>query len=67
MNNDNYKNMEMINGNGKTPSNNPDILREKFVESYCNKKKWDKDNLTNEQITEIKTQKGYINPGMICG
>jgi hypothetical protein len=37
-------------------------LRETFASQYAIKKGWDVDNLTDEQLNEIKTQKGYRIP-----
>lgn len=62
----NYNDMELIT-NKTTIVDNQNTLREKFVSEYATKKGWDISNLTNEQLTEIKAQKGYQCPGMICG
>lgn len=68
MNNDNdNKNLELITGNGKDNNEKITELREKFKTKYVMKKGWDLNNLSDEQITEIKSQKGYQCPGMICG
>lgn len=40
-------------------------LREDFVTQYCNFKGWDRQNLTVEQVSEIRTKKQWINPGML--
>lgn len=37
-------------------------LRETFVSQYARKKGWDVNNLTDEQLNEIRTQKGYSIP-----
>lgn len=42
-------------------------LREQFKTQYAIKKGWDIKTLTEEQMLEIKSQKGYQCPGMICG
>lgn len=42
-------------------------LREKFVQQYASKMGWNVTSLTDEQMNEIKSQKGYQCPGMICG
>lgn len=44
-----------------------DSLRTEFLEKYSKSKGWDIKNLTNEQIKEVKEQKGWTNPGMILG
>lgn len=68
MNNDNdNKNLELITGNGKGNNEKITELREEFKTKYIMKKGWDLNNLSDEQITEIKSQKGYQCPGMICG
>lgn len=43
------------------------LLREKFISEYSNKKGWVRESLTTEQLLEIKEQKGYKSPGMILG
>ncbi|CAG7581338.1 MAG: hypothetical protein SLAVMIC_00792 [uncultured marine phage] len=62
-----YDGMDLINGSGE--GKNPDItkLREEFKSKYINEKGWDFNNLSEEQLNEIKSQKGYQCPGMICG
>lgn len=68
MNNDNdNKNLELITGSGKDNNEKITELREEFKTKYVMKKGWDLNNLSDEQITEIKSQKGYQCPGMICG
>ena len=42
-------------------------LREQFKNQYAMKKGWNVKSLTDEQLLEIKSQKGYQCPGMICG
>jgi hypothetical protein len=37
-------------------------LRETFVSQYARKNGWDVNNLTDEQLNEIRTQKGYRVP-----
>ena len=56
-----YKNEEFIAGKNKKSSN-----KNKFIKEYTSKKGWDIDNLTTEQLKEIKSQQGYKNPGMLC-
>ncbi len=43
------------------------LLREKFISEYSQKKGWVRESLTTEQLLEIKEQKGYKTPGMILG
>lgn len=62
-----YDDMDMINGNGKGHNVDVNSLREKFKVKYSNDNGWDSNNLTDEQLNEIKSQKGYQSPGMICG
>lgn len=63
---DKYEGMDLLTG-----GSNKDVdltqLREKFKSKYVMEKGWDSNNLSDEQITEIKSQKGYQCPGMICG
>lgn len=42
-------------------------MREQFKTQYALKRGWNVKNLTDEQLLEIKSQKGYQCPGMICG
>lgn len=62
-----YSDYEMIKGGQNKETRNLESLREKFMSRYCASRGWDVSNLTPEQINEIKTQKEYINPGMILG
>lgn len=59
---------ELIKGNGST-SHKTDItqLREQFKNKYAYEKGWNVNDLSDEQLNEIKSQKGYKAPGMICG
>jgi len=57
----NYKKEELIAGNKQDKSQ----IREQFIEKYAEKKGWDIENLTTEQLKEIKSQEGYKNPGML--
>ncbi len=66
MENDELKNQDLITGNGYTNESTAD-LREKFVNEYSEKMGWDRDILTEEQMNEIHSQKGYQCPGMVCG
>lgn len=65
-NNEKYKNMEMLTGNGNI-NQNVESMREQFIEKYCKSKNWDSSNLTTEQLAEIKSKPEYKNPSMICG
>jgi hypothetical protein len=56
-----YKKEELIAGNSLDVKE----TREKFIKEYSNEKGWDHENLTNEQLKEIKSQEGYKNPGML--
>ena len=56
-----YKKEEFIAGKVKKISD-----KQKFIKEYATKEGWDIDNLTTEQLKEIKSQKGYKNPGMMC-
>ena len=67
MDNSNNKDLELITGNGNNKNEKLTELREEFKTKYVMKKGWDLNNLSDEQITEIKSQKGYQCPGMICG
>ena len=65
LNENEYKDLNLIKGNGE--SLNKDELREKFVSNYCVRKGWNKNSLTEEQLSEIKTHKEYKNPGLLLG
>lgn len=56
---------KMIKGGQSKETDNLNSLRETFLSKYCLSRGWDINNLTPEQLNEIKNQKGYINPGMI--
>ena len=56
-----YKKEEFIAGKEKKISD-----KQKFIKEYATKQGWDIDNLTTEQLKEIKSQKGYKNPDMMC-
>lgn len=59
---------ELIKGNGSNSHKlNLTELREKFKNKYAYEKGWNVNNLSDEQLNEIKSQKGYQAPGMICG
>lgn len=64
---DNNDNLELFKGGRSSDNNDLTLLREKFKNDYASKKGWNINNLSEEQITEIKSQKGYQCPGMICG
>lgn len=61
-----YDGMELITGS-ESINNNVTKLREEFKSKYVMDKGWDLNDLSDEQILEIKSQKGYQCPGMICG
>lgn len=42
-------------------------IREQILIKYCTVRGWDQNNLTPEQLNEIKNQKEYKNPGIILG
>jgi hypothetical protein len=56
-----YKKEELIAGNSLDVKE----TREKFIKEYAANKGWDHENLTTEQMKEIKSQDGYKNPGML--
>ena len=56
-----FKKDELIAG-GKV---NLKAQREEFIRSYAEKKGWNAEDLTNEQLKEIKSLPGYKNPNMI--
>ena len=41
------------------------MLRESFIINYSKDKGWDPNNLTEDQLMEIKKHRNYINPGML--
>jgi len=64
---DNKDKYELLKGGQSVEQKNTDKLREQFVNKYCSKFDWDVNNLTPEQLNEIKSQKEYKNPNMILG
>ena len=56
-----YKKEEFIAGKSEKLSD-----KQKFIKEYSTEKGWDVDNLTTEQLKEIKSQQGYKNPDMMC-
>lgn len=42
-------------------------LRDRFVNEYCGKKGWNKEDLTIEQVAEIRSHNQWKNPGLIKG
>ena len=54
---------QLINDSGSNLDK--ETLRAKFLEEYIIDKGWVKETLTNEQLKEIKSQKGYKHPGML--
>jgi len=59
------KDQDLITSDGYKNRSTAD-LKEKFINDYSMKMGWDKENLTDEQISEIHSQKGYKCPGMVC-
>ena len=55
---------EMIN-QGSVKVNGMNEMQQQFYVQYAKNKGWDITSLTNEQISEIKSQKGFN--GMILG
>jgi hypothetical protein len=55
---------EMIN-QGSVKVNGMNEMQQQFFTKYVKEKGWDITNLTDQQIKEIKSQKGYN--GMILG
>jgi hypothetical protein len=62
-----YSNYELLKGGQSVEQKNVEKLREQFFNKYCSQMGWNKDNLTPEQLNEIKSQKEYINPNIILG
>lgn len=56
-----YKKDELIAGSKKDVKEH----RENFIKNYATNKGWNIDNLTNEQLKEIKSQPDFKNPGML--
>lgn len=60
-------------GYGRVEGSNPfdnemtESLRENFKVTYAKRKGWNPHDLTVEQLVEIKSQPGYIQPGLIKG
>ena len=60
-------NEKLIKSTNNLPSEDLNMLREKFINDYARKKGWNKDNLSPNQMLEIVEQKGFISPGLIFG
>ena len=58
------KNLKMIK-NEAIPSEDVNLLREKFVNEYSKKRGWDPKELTSTQMLEIVSQREY--KGLILG
>ena len=43
-----------------------EMLRENFIIKYAKDKGWNPYQLKDEQLLEIKTQKEYKTPGLLC-
>lgn len=56
-----FKKEELIAGGKKDLK----AQREEFVKNYARTKGWNAEDLTNEQLKEIKSLPGYKNPNMI--
>jgi len=61
----NYENYELINSNGYLKTSRINDLREKFIINFCDNMGWNKDNLTIEQLEQIKKYKEYKNPELL--
>jgi hypothetical protein len=60
-----YSNYELLKGNEFPKKSETNKLREKFISNYCNKLGWDKNNLTIEQLEQIKKHKEFHNPELL--
>ena len=60
-------NEKLIKSTNNLPSEDLNMLREKFINDYARKRGWNKDNLSPNQMLEIVEQKGFISPGLIFG
>lgn len=61
----NYDKYDLINGNDMKENFNIEQVRETFISKYCAKMGWNKEELTNEQLSKIKREKEYKNPGLM--
>ena len=64
---ENYDKYELLKGGQSVEQVNTEKLREQFVNRYCSKYGWKVNELTPEQLNEIRSQKEYQNPNMILG
>lgn len=60
------KNLKMIKTEA-IPSEEANLLREKFISEYSKKKGWNPKELSTNQMLEIVNQKEYKTPGIILG
>ena len=60
------KNLKMIK-NETIPSDEMNLLREKFINDYSRKRGWNSKELTSTQMLEIVAQPEYKSPGIILG
>ena len=60
------KNLKMIK-NETIPSDEMNLLREKFINDYSRKRGWNSKELTSTQMLEIVSQPEYKSPGIILG
>jgi len=60
-------NLEMIKNNQSTGVNEYQIIqmRDQFANEYSNEKGWDKNNLSFEQIMEIRSNPQWKNPHLM--
>jgi hypothetical protein len=61
------KDEKLIKGDGSLKKEEIDLLREKFINDYSNKKGWNPKELTTTQMFEIVNTREYKSPGMILG
>ena len=67
MRNNMYDDFELLKGNETCKPKDTECLKRNFMTEYCKKKGWDTNNLDEEQLFEIQSNKEYKNPGMILG
>jgi hypothetical protein len=59
------KNEELLKSTNNLSTDDLNLLREKFVGEYAKKKGWNKEQLSNNQMLEIVSQREYKNPGLL--
>ena len=62
-----YSKYELIKGGESREQSNVNSLREQFVIKYCAQNGWDSNNLTNEQMNQIRMCREYNNPDILFG